>query len=53
MSDDVKQAALEEAQRTYKGFLSLAKKFSIGAVAFGLVKNFNAQAVFPKCAAFL
>ena len=33
MSDDVKQAALEEVQRTYKGFLSLAKKFSIGAVA--------------------
>ena len=32
-SDDVRQAALEEAQRTYKGFLSLAKKFSIGAVA--------------------
>ena len=33
MSDDVRQAALEEAQRTYKGFISLAKKFSIGAIA--------------------
>ena len=33
MNDDVKRAALEEAQRTYKGFISLAKKFSICAVA--------------------
>ena len=33
MSDDVRQAALEEAQRTNKGFISLAKKFSIGAIA--------------------
>ena len=33
MTNDVKQTALEEAQRTYKGFLSVAKKFSIGAIA--------------------
>ena len=33
MNEDVKRQALEEAQRTYKGFLSLAKKFSIGAIA--------------------
>ena len=29
MNEDVKRQALEEAQRTYKGFLSVAKKFSI------------------------
>ena len=33
MNEDVKREALEEAQRTYKGFLSVAKKFSIGAIA--------------------
>ena len=33
MNEDVKRQALEEAQRTYKGFLSVAKKFSIGVVA--------------------
>ena len=33
MNEDVKRQALEEAQRTYKGFLSVAKKFSIGAIA--------------------
>ena len=33
MNDDVKRQALEEAERTYKGFLSVAKKFSIGVVA--------------------
>ena len=33
MSDDVKRQALEEAERTYKGFISIAKKFSIGVVA--------------------
>ena len=33
MNDDVKRQALEEAERTYKGFISIAKKFSIGVVA--------------------
>ena len=33
MNEDVKRQALEEAERTYKGFLSLAKKFSIAVVA--------------------
>ena len=33
MNEDVKRQALEEAERTYKGFLSVAKKFSIGAIA--------------------
>ena len=33
LNEDLKSQALEEAQRTYKGFLSVAKKFSIGAIA--------------------
>ena len=33
MNEDIKRQALEEAARTYKGFLSLAKKFSIAVVA--------------------
>ena len=33
MNEDVKRQALEEAERTYKGFLSFLKKFSIGAIA--------------------
>ena len=31
-SDDVRQAAQEEAERTFKGFISLTKKFSFGIV---------------------
>ena len=33
MNEDVKRQALEEAERTYKEFISLAKKFSIAVVA--------------------
>jgi len=38
MSDDVKQAALEEAQKTYKGFI---KWISVIAILLILVMGFN------------
>lgn len=41
MSDDVKQAALEEAQRTYKGFLKFIKWISIIAILLILVMCSN------------
>ena len=41
MSDDVKQAALEEAQRTYKGFISFLKWISVIAILLILVMGFN------------
>ena len=41
MSDDVKKAALEEAQRTYKGFISFLKWISVVAVLLILVMGFN------------
>ena len=41
MSDDVKQAALEEAQRTYKGFISFIKWISVIAILLILVMGFN------------
>ena len=41
MSDDVKKAALEEAQRTYKGFISFIKWISVVAVLLILVMGFN------------
>ena len=41
MSDDVKQAALEEAQRTYKGFIIFIKWISVIAILLILVMGFN------------
>tara|TARA_B100000214_G_C23512084_1_gene421103 strand:- start:40 stop:246 length:207 start_codon:yes stop_codon:yes gene_type:complete len=41
MSDDVKQAALEEAQRTYKGFITFIKWISVIAILLILVMGFN------------
>ena len=41
MSDDVKQQALEEAQRTYKGFLVFLKWISVIAILLILVMGFN------------
>ncbi len=41
MSDDVKQAALEEAQRTYKGFINFIKWISVIAIVLILVMGFN------------
>mgnify|MGYP001272134480 FL=1 len=41
MSDDVKQAALEEAQKTYKGFISFIKWISVIAILLILVMGFN------------
>tara|TARA_B100000131_G_C18054915_1_gene587985 strand:- start:656 stop:862 length:207 start_codon:yes stop_codon:yes gene_type:complete len=41
MSDDVKQAALEEAQRTYKGFINFIKWISAVAILLILVMGFN------------
>ena len=41
MSDDVRQAALEEAQRTYKGFISFIKWISVIAILLTLVMGFN------------
>tara|TARA_R100000030_G_scaffold63991_1_gene48696 strand:+ start:1387 stop:1590 length:204 start_codon:yes stop_codon:yes gene_type:complete len=41
MSDDVRQAALEEAQRTYKGFLNFIKWISIIAILLILVMCSN------------
>ena len=41
MSDDVRQAALEEAQRTYKGFLNFIKWISIIAIPLILVMCSN------------
>ena len=41
MSDDVKQAALEEAQRTYKGFINFIKWISVIAILLILVMGFN------------
>ena len=40
MSDDVKQAALEEAQRTYKGFINFIKWISAVAILLILVMGF-------------
>ena len=41
MSDDVKKAALEEAQRTYKGFITFIKWISVIAILLILVMGFN------------
>ena len=41
MSNDVKQQALEEAQRTYKGFLVFLKWISVIAILLILVMGFN------------
>ena len=41
MSDDVKQQALEEAERTYKGFIKFLKWISVVAIVLTLVMGFN------------
>ena len=41
MSDDVRQAAQEEAEKTYKGFLTFIKYLSYGFVALILFAAFN------------
>lgn len=41
MSDDIKQQALEEAQRTYKGFIVFLKWVSFIFIALILVMGFN------------
>ncbi len=41
MNDDVKQQALEEAQRTYKGFIVFLKWISVIAILLILVMGFN------------
>ena len=41
MSDDVKEAALEEAQKTYKGFINFIKWISVIAILLILVMGFN------------
>tara|TARA_B100001248_G_scaffold61228_1_gene42189 strand:- start:500 stop:721 length:222 start_codon:yes stop_codon:yes gene_type:complete len=41
LSDDVKQQALEEAERTYKGFIKFLKWISVVAIVLILVMGFN------------
>ena len=41
MTDDVRQSAQEEAERTYKGFLTFIKYLSYGFVALILFAAFN------------
>ena len=41
MIDDVRQSAQEEAERTYKGFLTFIKYLSYGFVALILFAAFN------------
>ena len=41
MSDDVKKQALEEAERTYKGFIRFLKWISVIAIILILVMGFN------------
>tara|TARA_A100001011_G_scaffold340129_1_gene372041 strand:+ start:1641 stop:1844 length:204 start_codon:yes stop_codon:yes gene_type:complete len=41
VNDDVKQQALEEAQRTYKGFIVFLKWISVIAILLILVMGFN------------
>ena len=41
LSDDVKQQALEEAERTYKGFIKFLKWISAIAIILILVMGFN------------
>ena len=41
LSDDVKQQALEEAERTYKGFIKFLKWISVIAILLILVMGFN------------
>ena len=41
MSDDVKKQALEEAERTYKGFIKFLKWISVVAILLILVMGFN------------
>ena len=41
MSDDIKQQALEEAQRTYKGFLNFLKWVSLIFIALTVVMCMN------------
>ena len=41
VSDDIKQQALEEAQRTYKGFIVFLKWISVIAILLILVMGFN------------
>ena len=44
MSDDVRRAAQEEAERTYKAFLTFIKYLSYGFVAliiFAAINNFG------------
>ena len=41
MSDDVRRAAQEEAERTYKGFLTFIKYLSYGFVGLIIFAAFN------------
>ena len=41
LSDDIKQQALEEAQRTYKGFITFLKWISVIAILLILVMGSN------------
>jgi len=51
MSDDVRQAAQEEAERTYKAFLTFIKYLSYGFVAliiFAAMNNFGVDGTGSK-----
>tara|TARA_B100000963_G_C22432261_1_gene582692 strand:+ start:218 stop:436 length:219 start_codon:yes stop_codon:yes gene_type:complete len=51
MTDDVRRAAQEEAERTYKGFLTFIKYLSYGFVAliiFAAMNNFGVDGTGSK-----